>query len=782
MSFEDINQLPDNVAEGDQGHQGHHELIHKGMKEIYGLINGIKDKDQSTEVNAIDYGLVGDGVADDTAAINRAIAAAPEGGTVIIPPRKIRLDGSIANSNKPIKILAYGTEIINWEAGTPFNLTGGFETTYNVTSLKTVTIAETETNNDGIEIVVTGTPGWKKGDAVKIFADDPIPGGRPETGSTQRRVGQSTYVQSCNGSTVVLMGKLDDPMTDNIRVAKYKDVSVHLAGPTLSTRPGRVIPPASVGVASVASNTLTLADARPDMYDGGKVTFSGTTLPTGITAGTEYYVIVVSPTQIKLATSKTNAMNKTAINVSGTPTDVTALFKSWSGSMISFNSVRNLSLRDVVIKDSPNQAIAFTSCFGGEADNIEVRNCYDNVNTGAFGYGVNMNGSTNVTVSNYRAARVRHAYTDDSSQIAVNANAYQYGRTRNCGVVNGFASSTSNTAWDTHHNGIYGFFTNVYAEDCNIGVSFRGRYHRLRNLQVHNVRIAIRAFCETDGGESFGHTYQGVYGDCLRLFNGSVNPVGHPKAGVREAPLNVIRDVSVTGCEGGAVNASNMTVLMERWNIEFGAITGGLRVFDFTNCSVRAKDMDLTIKSPDNGVSIRFWREQDAAGTFQIDGMRLRNDNTFPTKFLRLIENAVNMNFEVTNLVMDYNAGALVGGTTGSCILEYRMIVQSTDCSEYLRYTAANIADGTPGRALRLTRKSPVALNLAPETDTTMATLYDGKSRGQIVHVRNSGTANAIFPHDPALKLIMKGGAQVTIPPNGSMTLMFIPSVGWCEV
>lgn len=60
-------------------------------------------------INVMDYGAVGDGVADDTAAINAAIAAAPAGGWVIqLGPA--HLISSTIEVNKPVRITGLSRE------------------------------------------------------------------------------------------------------------------------------------------------------------------------------------------------------------------------------------------------------------------------------------------------------------------------------------------------------------------------------------------------------------------------------------------------------------------------------------------------------------------------------------------------------------------------------------------------------------------------------------------------------------------------------------------------
>ncbi len=74
------------------------------------------------------------------------------------------------------------------------------------------------------------------------------------------------------------------------------------------------------GVASavdLTANTATISDAS-DYWTGLKVRLTTTTtLPTGLSAGVDYYIIAASATTVKFASSLVNAGNGTAIDLTG---------------------------------------------------------------------------------------------------------------------------------------------------------------------------------------------------------------------------------------------------------------------------------------------------------------------------------------------------------------------------------------------------------------------------------------------------------------------------------
>jgi len=138
-------------------------------------------------VNVKDYGATGNGVTDDTAAINLAVAALTSHGVLFFPPGKYLVTGSIGLSGLTnLLILGGGTEIFadcpaisvtslthvtttatattatphGWLTGTSISVRGAAQADYNGTFTITVTGANTFTYVMGSDpgADATGTP------------------------------------------------------------------------------------------------------------------------------------------------------------------------------------------------------------------------------------------------------------------------------------------------------------------------------------------------------------------------------------------------------------------------------------------------------------------------------------------------------------------------------------------------------------------------------------------------------------------------------------------------
>lgn len=199
-------------------------------------------------VNVANYGYVGDGVADDTSAINAAIAAAPWGSKVVIPPNTTaRIGGTVQNlasdgvTLKSVHIDATGANIVTDNPSTVnptdnFLFQSGYETPLSVSSMSVVSISRATGTLAGIQLTFANSvpSTWGTGSLVKIVADDVIIGALGSTSGSaaaRPRVGQTLTVDSVSGNTVVLAGVLfDQNYATNIRAARMQPIPVSWTG------------------------------------------------------------------------------------------------------------------------------------------------------------------------------------------------------------------------------------------------------------------------------------------------------------------------------------------------------------------------------------------------------------------------------------------------------------------------------------------------------------------------------------------------------------------------
>lgn len=190
-----------------------------------------------TYINVKDYGAVGDGTTDDTAAIQAAIDAAPPKSVVWFELGKIyALYASLTNSGKSIHLRGVGAKLASKTHAAQIDFTGSWGTVYPVSAIAAGTVTHNSETRAVLNLTVTGTLPYLRGDVVKVYADDVIPGARPGSGGLESRVGQFADVySSTSGNLAVLVRELLDPMTTNIRVSKLNDITVSLEGLVFDT-------------------------------------------------------------------------------------------------------------------------------------------------------------------------------------------------------------------------------------------------------------------------------------------------------------------------------------------------------------------------------------------------------------------------------------------------------------------------------------------------------------------------------------------------------------------
>jgi hypothetical protein len=182
--------------------------------------------------NVLDYGAIGNGTADDSAAIALTVAAATENGRIVFPNGTYKISTTITNGGKALDFDARNAKFIKDGDFTSVALSGTFDAFVGVTSISASTITE---GDDTVNVVIIGTENampWARGDVVKIISDDVIPGSRDEGNGSplQGRLGQFFTVYSISGLTATLTGVQVDTFTTAIRVGRLQNKPVSWVG------------------------------------------------------------------------------------------------------------------------------------------------------------------------------------------------------------------------------------------------------------------------------------------------------------------------------------------------------------------------------------------------------------------------------------------------------------------------------------------------------------------------------------------------------------------------
>jgi hypothetical protein len=198
--------------------------------------------------NVKDYGATGDGVADDTAALNAAFSAvtALGGGEVVLPAGTYRITGQLTpGANVSIRGSGIGTTLIDGSAAT---YTAGFGSTgmlvYPAPSYTALPALAANVSRNDRTLTFASAPSVVAGDVIQIYnpTDSSWSGFR-----TYYRAGESVRVASVAGSVVTLQGttaqayliadvavyKLANPNTVRLSNFSFKGLADAAAGHTV---------------------------------------------------------------------------------------------------------------------------------------------------------------------------------------------------------------------------------------------------------------------------------------------------------------------------------------------------------------------------------------------------------------------------------------------------------------------------------------------------------------------------------------------------------------------
>lgn len=199
-------------------------------------------------VNAAEFGVVGDGVANDTAALQAAIAATPTGGRLIIPAGTYKLSLPLVDTGRSIQVEAYGATFVQSAAQPAVRFSGQWETSKTITGATETTVTGSGGVSPAVAVTFAGTVPWQRGDLVKLWGDNVITGSTTDVSPVPAdafRVGQFFTVASVASGSAVLLGNMRDTMTAGLRAARMSSHVVSWRGgefrSTSATRTGMFV-------------------------------------------------------------------------------------------------------------------------------------------------------------------------------------------------------------------------------------------------------------------------------------------------------------------------------------------------------------------------------------------------------------------------------------------------------------------------------------------------------------------------------------------------------------
>ncbi|WP_445727687.1 hypothetical protein [Herbiconiux moechotypicola] len=177
------------------------------------------------------------GSADSSAGLQAALAATPDGGTLIIPAGRYRMDGQLSvGAERSVSVVANGATLVQNTANPLFNVGGSYSAVVKVTSISNQNVtSDAGAVTEATVITTATTQPWVRGDVIKLVSDDLIETARPGGGGSESRIGEFVVVRSVSGTTVTLASRVRENYVTNIRAARISQKTFSLDGGTYET-------------------------------------------------------------------------------------------------------------------------------------------------------------------------------------------------------------------------------------------------------------------------------------------------------------------------------------------------------------------------------------------------------------------------------------------------------------------------------------------------------------------------------------------------------------------
>jgi len=211
-------------------------------------------------VSVKDFGAVGDGVTDDTAAIQAAVAAAA-GKELIFPSGTYKTDSFTVPSGTTV--VGYGAtlDFSSFTRGSRIRLTGSIGSAVALTSNATA---------GSTSVSVASSAGFAAGDLVQISSDALVPAGA--YGDSTQKIGELQIVQSVGPTIITFEGILRDTYNtaDSAVIAKVSpNKGSTLLGLTIlgAGTLGTGVSSTEIGISAIYVQDLTIRDVHIDLCD-----------------------------------------------------------------------------------------------------------------------------------------------------------------------------------------------------------------------------------------------------------------------------------------------------------------------------------------------------------------------------------------------------------------------------------------------------------------------------------------------------------------------------------
>lgn len=169
---------------------------------------------------------------DTSAPLQAALDSLPYGATAILFGT-YRIKAITIDPAKFLTVDATAANLVMTDGpASAISCVGSFEDQIAVSSITTEPVRVENGSTELTRLTVASPTSWRRGDIIKVIADDVIPGAHRTSDTAYPRVGEYMTVYSVSGTSVYLQGVLNEPFATNIRAARLVPGSVTIIRPS----------------------------------------------------------------------------------------------------------------------------------------------------------------------------------------------------------------------------------------------------------------------------------------------------------------------------------------------------------------------------------------------------------------------------------------------------------------------------------------------------------------------------------------------------------------------
>ncbi len=461
------------------------------------------------------FGALGDGSTDDSAAFTAAIAAAAARGIAVSVPTG-RYPVSLAVTDADVWLVGEGT-LVHRPASTVLSVTRTPGPALPVSAIGPILLgtvagnAFADTALTTTMLTVRSVAGIARGQVYVLSSQDaypwsPVVSGVANTGVTSAQVWQ-TQLLRVQGLGLGYTGGTPGAFLEG------QTVTGRTSGATALV----------TSLSDGAAGTLVFESITGVFQAGEPLAVAGTVLATAaglafVLVADRIYDTYTTAVQMQLMPQGRCILEGLSIDSSADPSQLVGQAARLPAVILS--GCYQPVLRGLTIRNAWTRALQLLSCFQGDVD-VFVERLPNNANLseGAYGYGVELAGSTDGTRVRVRGGNCRHAVTTN-----VFWGGFQYmgiwvrGNPKHCLIHDSIARDCFNAGFDTHWGCYFMAFENCVVHgpshlnrnvSASIGFQNRGFGTRYSDCQVID---AVDAFVDnsTNLAASFIHTVRYV--------------------------------------------------------------------------------------------------------------------------------------------------------------------------------------------------------------------------------------------------------------------------------